>query len=105
MLRKITDPDDTLLAEEFKLRGANYRKVMDEVTPMLSRRANELISSEGKFTPRMIATLAIEFNLPAKTTCEFLEYARILPSGTWDRLENKGQNLVRSLIPKHSPLL
>ena len=80
------------------LRGANYRKVMDEVTPMLSHRANELIERDGKFTPLMIATLAIEFNLPAKTTCEFLEYARILPSGTWDRLESNGQKAVRYLV-------
>ena len=79
------------------LRGANYRKVMDKVTPMLSCRANELIASDGKFTLRMIATLAIEFDLPAKTTCEFLEYADVLPSGTWDRLGGNRQKAIRDL--------
>ena len=79
------------------IRGANYRKVMDEVTPKLSFRANELIAHEGKFTPRMIATLAIEFDLPAKTTCEFLEYADVLPSGTWERLGGDRQKAIRDL--------
>ena len=57
------------------VRGHNYRRVMAAVTPILTARAKGMIQcTGGKFNARMIAVLAKEFDLPTKTTCEFLEH-------------------------------
>lgn len=82
------------------VRGSAYRRAMAEVTPALVARARRLIGEQGKFTLTMVATLAQEFDLPVKTTCEFLEYAEVLPSGTWERLAEKTKREVRGLAQK-----
>ena len=78
------------------LRGANYRKAMTALTPALVARATKIKEVNGKFTPKDIAELAQEFTLPVKTTCEFLEYAGFLPSGTWERFPERTKREVRS---------
>jgi hypothetical protein len=71
------------------LRGQNYRCAMASITPALVARAKGMITCAGCFTPRMIAELAREFQLPCKTACEFLEHAEVLPTGTWERLPQR----------------
>lgn len=77
------------------LKGANYRKEMDRVTPELVSGANRIKEATNKFTSRNILELAVKFDLPPKTTCEFLEYAGFLPSGTWERFSLATKRLLR----------
>lgn len=72
------------------VRGGNYRKLMQSILPDLAAKARVLIAESGKLSALQVAMMAIEFNLPMKTTFEFLEYAEILPTGTWDRLADRG---------------
>jgi len=78
------------------VRGANYRKAMAELTPKLELLARLIIAKTGKLTANNIAALAVETGLPCKTAFEFLEYAEVLPSGTWDRFHPKSQAKVRA---------
>lgn len=74
------------------VRGRQYRKVMAGVTPSLHQAAQEIAQSRtpASFTLRDIGVLAKQFDLPIKTTCEFLEYCEFLPSGTWQRFAEGG---------------
>lgn len=73
------------------LRGVNYKKAMQEWTPLLIAKALEAYDRDGgKLTPLAIGRIAIELDFPIKTTFNFLEYAELLPSGTWDRLVDRG---------------
>lgn len=86
------------------VRGHNYRRVMAAVTPRLTARAKGMIQcAGGEFNARMIAVLAKEFDLPAKTACEFLEHAEVLPTGTWERLPRKTQQQIRALLGEVAP--
>jgi len=82
------------------LRGRNYKQLMDCITPVLVERATNLPGLEGRLTPRSLAKLAIEFDLPVKTTCEFLEYAGILSSGTWERFPKTTKKELRAIVKK-----
>ena len=88
--------NDKTRISQMNLRGANYRKTMTALTPALVAHATKIKEVSGKFTPKDIAALAKEFTLPAKTSCEFLEYAGFLPSGTWERLPERTKKEIRS---------
>jgi hypothetical protein len=49
---------------------------------MLAQRA---IEAEGKLSAAHVFRIAFLMSLPTKTTFEFLEYAGVLPLGTWER--------------------
>jgi hypothetical protein len=68
------------------VRGKKYSIVKEEYTPKLVQRTQELIEKNQKLSAANVAFLAIEFDLPMKTTFEFLESARILPIGTWEKV-------------------
>ena len=75
-------------------RGKEFTRLLKQtystIAPLLETRTNQMIQTEGKLTPAMVGTLANEFNLCAKHTFEFLEELKILPSGTYDRLIDRG---------------
>lgn len=90
---------------QVNLRGRNYRIAMQEWTPLLVADAEAIIADEGKLTLLCVTKIAVKHNFPVKTTFEFLEYAEILPSGTWARLVNRGytaQQAVKDVF-KHEP--
>lgn len=72
------------------LRGANYKRLFDEVGDDLKDAALGIKSRTGKLTARDIGRMAQQFNLPIKTTFEFLEHREVLPTGTWQRLCDRG---------------
>ena len=82
------------------VRGRNYRRVMGEVTPDLVARAKVVIAETGMLTSRDTASFARDFRLPIKTVFNFLEYAEVLPSGTWERLPRVSQERIRKAV-KH----
>ena len=75
---------------QINLRGRNYRIAMEQWTPLLVSDAEAARQKLGKLTPLAVAQIAVKRNFPVKTTFEFLEYAEILPSGTWMRLADRG---------------
>ncbi|NER83303.1 MAG: hypothetical protein F6K42_27880 [Leptolyngbya sp. SIO1D8] len=75
---------------QLALRGRNYKKAMQVWIPILVADAVEIYVNEKKLTALAISRIAVKRNFPIKTTFEFLEYAKILPSGTWDRLVDRG---------------
>jgi len=79
------------------VRGQNYRKVMQEISPDLVARAKGMIVCAGAFSPRMIAEVAREFDIPGKTASEFLEHAGVLPTGTWERLPKGTKQQIRAI--------
>ena len=68
---------------------------MGEVTPDLVARAKVVIAETGMLTGRDMASFARDFRLPIKTVFNFLEYAEVLPSGTWERLSRVSQERIR----------
>lgn len=78
------------------VRGASYRKAMDELMPKLELLARLIMAKTGKLTANDIASLAAETELPCRTTFEFLEYAGVLPSGLWERLSSGSQGRIRA---------
>lgn len=72
------------------LRGANYRRAMEQWIPILVRDATEAYEREGKLTPLAISQIAVRRGLPIKTTFEFLEHAELIAYGSWERLANRG---------------
>jgi len=72
------------------VRGANYRKVMDEVSSDLKSAALQIKADKGRLLIPDIGRLAAQFDLPVKTTFEFLEHSGVLPTGTWERLAARG---------------
>ena len=83
------------------VRGSNYRQAMAELTPTLTYAAAYIMRETGKLTGNNIAWIAAQVNLPCKTACEFLEYAELLPSGTWDRLHPSSQAKIRAAAEQY----
>lgn len=98
------DEELILLTTQLKVaRGKEFVKLLKQtyyaIAPLLEKRANQMIEAEGKLTARMVGVLANEFNLCAKHTFEFLAHLKILPSGTYDRLIDRGLK-VRDILRK-----
>lgn len=79
------------------LRGANYRRAMEELTPSLIKAAAAVVANEGKLSALAVVQIANDHTLPAKTAFEFLEYAEVLPSGTYERLPPKTKAALRRM--------
>lgn len=80
----------------YGLRGKAYTKRYKEIFE--SDRTNILAAfdsicqASGKFTPRNLGELCLQFNLPVKVMDEFLPDItnHRYSSGTWERLQEKG---------------
>jgi hypothetical protein len=79
------------------LRGQNYRRALQEIGPKLLNAAENIFRDTHAFTLRNIGELAKQFDLPAKTTSEFLEHQEFLPSGEWERLSKATKKEIRKV--------
>jgi len=77
------------------LRGSSYtneyKRLYKELEPELRLAFQSRVAmSDGKFTPRDFGAIAVEFRLPLTVLDDFLSGYRLIPSGTWDRLKDRG---------------
>ena len=56
----------------------------------LTRRFNEIRRATGKATPADLLTLAYYFGVSAETLTRRLESLKLIPTGTWERLRDRG---------------
>lgn len=59
-------------------------------TSGLMRRFNDMYQTHGKFTPTNLFTLAHYYGVSIEALINRLEAMKLLPSGTWDRLRDRG---------------
>jgi Zn-dependent peptidase ImmA (M78 family)/DNA-binding XRE family transcriptional regulator len=59
-------------------------------TSGLLKRFNDMYQSHGKFTPTNLFTLAHYYGVSIEALVNRLEAMKLLPSGTWDRLRDRG---------------
>lgn len=63
--------------------------------PGIRRRFQELVESNEVFTPRHLVYMARSFHVSEEAMCRRLEKLELLPSGTFDRLTDRGFNASR----------
>ncbi|MGB3203625.1 MAG: hypothetical protein WBB28_01415 [Crinalium sp.] len=77
-----------------KARGKHFgkliRQVYEETSPALVEQAKLIIAREGNLSIISVGILALKFNLHLKHCFEFLEWQKILSSGTYQRLLDRG---------------
>lgn len=66
------------------------RAILAEIGPALKADAEAMRDDAGKLTVRALCQLALKYTLNVKATCEALEDMRILPTGTYDGLKDRG---------------
>ncbi|WNZ44464.1 XRE family transcriptional regulator [Leptolyngbya boryana CZ1] len=76
-------PESERLAEAFP-------KYFLMPTSGLLRRFNDMCRTHGKFTPTNLFTLAHYYGVSIEALINRLEEMKLLPSGTWDRLRDRG---------------
>ena len=59
-------------------------------TSGLLKRFNDMYQAHGKFTPTNLFTLAHYYGVSIEALVNRLEGMKLLPSGTWERLRNRG---------------
>ncbi|MBE9126584.1 MULTISPECIES: XRE family transcriptional regulator [unclassified Coleofasciculus] len=59
-------------------------------TSGLLKRFNDMYQAHGKFTPTNLFTLAHYYSVSIEALVNRLEAIKLLPSGTWDRLRDRG---------------
>jgi Zn-dependent peptidase ImmA (M78 family) len=76
-------PESERLAEAFP-------KYFLMPTSSLLKQFNDMYRSHGKFTPTNLFTLAHYYEVSVEALVNRLEEMGLLPSGTWDRLRDRG---------------
>jgi len=79
-----------------------YARVRADVTPRLVRKAECIIEDTGQLTPADVITMAIDEDIIPKYAFEWLESAGVLPTGTYQKLQDRGfkvQKAVEELTP------
>ena len=66
------------------LRGDAYGEAKVRLMPLLKHYAEAIKRSNGGVKLLDVVTAAVAFNLPVKTTFQWLEAAGVLPTATWD---------------------
>ena len=81
-------------------------------TSGLLKRFNDMYQAHGKFTPTNLFTLAHYYGVSIEALVNRLEATKLLPSGTWDRLRDRGlkvrkvqQELGLEEIPQHTDMI
>lgn len=59
-------------------------------TSSLTRRFNQILQNKGKITPADLCTLAYYYGVSVAALTRRLEDMRLLPTGVWDKLKNRG---------------
>ena len=66
------------------------REVYADVAPVLAEEARQIIAEAGRLAPIDVAKMAVRHNLHFKHACEWLEEERVLPTGTYSRMRERG---------------
>lgn len=81
-------------------------------TSGLLKRFNDMYQTHGKFTPTNLFTLAHYYGVSIEALVNRLEAMKLIPSGTWDRLRDRGlkvrkvqQELGLEEIPQRTDML
>lgn len=78
----------------YGLRGKDYINKRNEIFESdgveIARAFSEIVSKSGKFTPPGLGKLCNQFLLPVTIMDKFLSDLGLLPSGTWQRLQDRG---------------
>ncbi|NJM74686.1 MAG: hypothetical protein HC852_01665 [Acaryochloridaceae cyanobacterium RU_4_10] len=85
--RQLTEALKTARGQRF---GSLLKQTYALLGPRLTNSAREIKQQTGKLTPTDVGGLALQFSLCLKHTFDFLEDDRVLPSGTYDRLKDRG---------------
>jgi hypothetical protein len=87
--RQLTEALKTARGQRF---GSLLKQTYAVLGSRLANAARAIKQETGKITPVDVAKLALEFNLCLKHTFDFLEDVQdqVLPSGTYDRLKDRG---------------
>lgn len=68
-----------------ELQGQRYKQVLKECSGQLVKYFVAAKTNKDKITRVEIIEVSQKIGLPLKATCEFLEYNKQLPTGTWER--------------------
>lgn len=83
-----------LIAELNTARGQRYgrllRQVLMYIGPAITADCERFKAETGTVTPVNLGQLMLRYGLSFKATCEFLEEARCLPTGTYEKLKRDG---------------
>lgn len=89
-----------------------YPKYFLMPTSGLLQRFNDMYRAHGKFTPTNLFTLAHYYGVSVEALVYRLEEMELLPSGTWDRLRDRGlkvrkvqQELGLNKIPQRTDMV
>jgi hypothetical protein len=78
----------------FGLRGSAYtrefKRLFRELRSPITQDFEQIVKSNGRFTPKDLGDLCIKYLLPVTVMDDFLSGYHLLPSGTWDRLRDRG---------------
>jgi hypothetical protein len=69
---------------ELELCGSNYKKVLNQVAPVLTCLFDRELKLTGEVAAQAIVSFSEELGLPVKTICLFLECLGKIPVGTWE---------------------
>jgi hypothetical protein len=70
---------------ELELCGSNYKKIFNQVAPVLACLFDRELEVVGEVTVQAIIFFSEKLGLPVKTTCQFLECLGKRPLGIWER--------------------
>jgi Zn-dependent peptidase ImmA (M78 family)/transcriptional regulator with XRE-family HTH domain len=79
--------ESDIVAERF---AARFGPALLMPAPALRLRYNEILSSQGKFSPRHLIYLAHSFHVSLEAMCRRLEVLRLIKSGMWEALRRQG---------------
>ena len=76
-------------------RGAEYFAELASILnsdegKMIVREAQEVVVATGKLTPFDICVITLNHSLPFKAVCEWLEATKVIPTGAYGRLIERG---------------
>lgn len=95
-MAEVTAPGPSDLTEKLRhTRGKGYYTVLQailaDIGPQLAADAVAILAeSGGKMTVYNVGCLAVKYDLNFKATCEWLEESRVIPTGTYQRLKERG---------------
>lgn len=84
------------------LRGRAYvlemKRIMAELSPLIRQDFFLIVKEKGKFTPNDLGAMAMKWRLPLTVLDDYLPDLTVLPgekhplypSGTWERLRDRG---------------
>jgi hypothetical protein len=78
----------------YNLRGIEYMLAIatfrQNTLPELLKEFDSTKAETGKFTPQNLGDICNKYRVPVVTAVKLLEESERLPSGTWERLQDRG---------------